>query len=338
VSRVVHFAFPFVPEDADERIRAVVPDADVLRVSYLEELGRRMARASMPPEQRRASAPPLTDEQREAFARAEVMVALDVPVGLVELAPNLRWVHVGAAGTEHLSGAGLGGRGVLVTNVRGIAATSMAEFVIGRLIAVWKRFDEIAASQRERQWSPAFGRTFSGSTIGVVGVGAIGTAVARLAKAFGVTVLGVRRSGAPVAEVDEMFRPGDLAAVLPRCDAVVLAAPADESTHHLIDAAALAAMKPGAVLCNVGRGSAVDEIALAEALQRGQLRAAILDVFESEPLPAESPLWSLPGVHVSPHCSVSLDRYGDDVLALFLANLARYVRGETLENLVAPPD
>ncbi|MGH7805491.1 MAG: NAD(P)-dependent oxidoreductase, partial [Candidatus Binatia bacterium] len=131
---------------------------------------------------------------------------------------------------------------------------------------------------------------------------------------------------------------GDLAAVLPRCDAVILTAPADESTHHLIDGAALATMKKTAVLCNVGRGSVVDETALAEALREGRLRAAVLDVFEREPLPPESPLWSLPGVHVSPHCSVSLDRYGEDVMALFLANLAHYVRGEPLENRVTPPD
>ncbi|MGH7804836.1 MAG: NAD(P)-dependent oxidoreductase, partial [Candidatus Binatia bacterium] len=205
--RVVHLAFPFVPEGSEERIRAVVADAEVLRVSYLENLSRRIARASTSDAERRASAPPLTDEQRDAFAQAEVLLALDVPVGLAELAPNLRWVLVAAAGTEHLAGGGLGGRGIAVTNVRGIAATSMAEFVIGRLLAIWKRSDEIEANQRERQWSPAFGQTFAGSTIGIVGVGAIGTAIARLAKAFGTTVLGVRRSGAPIPEVDEMFAP-----------------------------------------------------------------------------------------------------------------------------------
>jgi phosphoglycerate dehydrogenase-like enzyme len=97
-------------------------------------------------------------------------------------------------------------------------------------------------------------------------------------------------------------------------------------------------MKPGAVLCNVGRGSLVDEAALIEAVRTAQIRAAILDVFEQEPLPPESPLWSLPGVHVSPHCSVSLDRYGEDVMALFLENLGRLLRGEPLRNVVTPPD
>jgi phosphoglycerate dehydrogenase-like enzyme len=266
------------------------------------------------------------------------VLALDLPVGLASFATKLEWAHVGAAGIEHLAGAGLGRQDVVVTNVRGIAAVSMAEFVMGRLLAVWKRFDEIDASQRERRWVPAFGRTFAGSVVTIVGVGAIGSAIARLAKAFGATVLGVRRSGGPSPEVDEMVGPDGLASVLARADAVVVAAPADDSTRHLIDAAAFAAMKPGAVFVNVGRGSLVDEAALVEAVKGGQLRAAILDVFEREPLPAESPLWTLPGVHLSPHCSVALDRYGEGVMDLFLENLRRHLRGEPLENVVTPPD
>jgi phosphoglycerate dehydrogenase-like enzyme len=126
--------------------------------------------------------------------------------------------------------------------------------------------------------------------------------------------------------------------VLPRCDAIVLAAPGDASTQRLLDRAAIAAMKPGAVLCNVARGALVDEAALAMALQSGALAAAILDVFEREPLPAESPLWTLPNCHISSHCSVSLDRYVDDVMALFEDNLGRYLRSEPLRNLVEPSE
>jgi phosphoglycerate dehydrogenase-like enzyme len=335
MSLVVCLSFPLASERPEiEAMGALDPRIEVVTVPYMEEGARRNARHSMPIEELRATAPGLTAEQREAFRRAEVLLALDVPVDLAGMAPALRWLHVAGAGVEHLAGSGVRERGVLVTNSSGIAATSISEFVLARLLAVWKRFDEIAESQRAHQWVPTFGRTFAGSVVGIVGVGAIGSAVARRAKAFGATVLGVRRTAKPVSDVDEMYSPGMLHDMLGRCDAVVIAAPGGDETVRLFDAPALAAMKPGAVLCNVARGSLVDEGALVEALRSGHLRAAILDVFEEEPLPRESPLWDLPDCHVSPHCSVSLDRYADDVMELFLDNLGRYVRGEPLRNVV----
>jgi phosphoglycerate dehydrogenase-like enzyme len=150
-------------------------------------------------------------------------------------------------------------------------------------------------------------------------------------------VLGLRRSHRPGASsdlADELFGPGQLHQMLGRCDAVVVVAPATPETFHLIDADALAAMRPGAVLVNVARGSLVDEAALLDALHRGQLSAAALDVFEREPLPAESPLWDELNVYISAHSSVSVDRYVDDIVELFRDNLARYVADQPLRNRV----
>ena len=334
MSRVVCLSFPLAARTDVELITALDPRLEVIVEPYMEDGARRNARHAMSLEELRATAPGLTAEQQQTFSRAEVILALDVPVDLATIAPALRWLHVAGAGVEHLAGTGVRERGVVVTNSSGIAATSIAEFVMARLLAVWKRFDEITEQQRARQWVPTFGRTFAGSVVGIVGVGAIGSAIARRAKAFGATVLGVRRTAAPVADVDEMYSPGMLDDMLGRCDAVVVAAPGGDETRRLIDRAALAAMKPDAVFCNIARGSVVDEDALVDALREGRLRAAILDVFDEEPLPAESPFWSLPNCYVSAHCSVSIDRYAEDVMELFLENLGRYLRGEPLLNIV----
>jgi phosphoglycerate dehydrogenase-like enzyme len=170
-----------------------------------------------------------------------------------------------------------------------------------------------------------------------VGLGSIGDAVALRARALGARVLGLRRSAKPgdtSASVETLYGSAGLHEMLARCDAVVVAAPATPETQHLIDAAALAAMKPGAVLVNVARGSLVDEAALVAALGEGRLGAAALDVFEREPLPKESLLWDLPNLYVSAHSSVSVDRYLDDVFDLFADNLRRFTAGEPLRNVV----
>jgi len=336
MGHVVCLSFPLATGPHEiERVRAIHPSIEVVAVPYVEDEGRRQSRHKLSAEALQATAPPLGADARRAFERAEVVLALDVPVGLADFAPQLRWVHVIGAGVDHLAGAGLAEHGVVVTNSSGVAARSIAEFVVGRLLTIWKRFAEQAERQRQRQWSPTYGRTLAGSTIGIVGVGAIGSALARLLKAFGATVLGLKRTAVAGLPVDQLYAPDGLHAMLARCDAVVLAAPAADATHHLIDRQALAAMRPGAVLVNVARGSLIDEAALVEALESGRLGAAALDVFETEPLPASSPLWGFADCYVSAHCSVSLDRYVDEVMAIFEDNLRRYVKGEPLRNVVS---
>ena len=190
---------------------------------------------------------------------------------------------------------------------------------------------------REHRFERSYGRTFDGAVIGIVGLGSIGRAVAERVRPFGCRVLGLRRSHRPgqtSEHADALYGPGQLHEMLAQCDAVVVAAPATAETHHLIDAHALAAIPSHAVLVNVARGSLVDEAALAAAMERRQLGAAVLDVFDQEPLPAESPLWDLPGVYVSAHSSVSVDRYMDGVFELVLDNVTRFRAGEPLRNVV----
>lgn len=277
----------------------------------------------------------VAEQRRQALERAEVLLALHTPKDLMRLAPRLRWVQGIGAGVEQFAKAGVPQGRVVVTNASGVSSGSMAEFVIGRLLQVWKRFREADRHQRAHAYERIYGRTFAGSTLGIVGMGSIGRAVAERTRALGLRVLGQRRSagGAP-GPADELFGPDRLHEMLARCDAVVVAAPETPETFHLIDAAAFAAMPEGCVFVNVARGSLVDETALVDALRSGHLGAAALDVFEQEPLPPESPLWDLPNCYVSAHSSVSVDRYLEDVFDLFADNAARWLRGEPLRNQV----
>ena len=172
--------------------------------------------------------------------------------------------------------------------------------------------------------------------MGIVGLGAIGAAVARRAKAFDVEVLASRRRWQPdmqAPDVDQLYGPDALHELLGRCDVVVLAAAGTPQTENLIDAAALGAMKPGSVFVNVARGNMVDEKALSEALRSGRLAAAAIDVANTEPLPPESALWDVPNLHISPHSSTSQERYFEMVFELFLDNLAAYVAHKPLRNV-----
>jgi len=334
---IVQVAYPpDPPRHLVDALRAVSPDLDVVVAPYVEPHGTRAARGQGSLDELRARAPALTGTQRDAFARAEVLLALDLPVDLGTFAPALHWVQAIGAGTDHFRGAELG-PDVVVTNAAGVAAVPIAEFVVGQLLAIWKRFDELADQQRRHVWKPAYGRQVSGLTLGLVGLGAIGTAVAERARALGMRVLAVRRR--PGADdppvVDEVVGPERLHDVLSRVDAVVVCAPATAETQDLFDAAAFAAIRPGAVFCNVARGSLVDEAALLDALRSGHLGAAVLDVAREEPLPAGSPLWDAPNLRLSPHSSASLDHYVESVFDLFADNLSRYVRREPLRNVVA---
>ncbi len=279
----------------------------------------------------------VADERSAALARTHVLIALHTPQDLPSLAPNLRWLHGIGAGIEQFVAAGVMSDRTLVTNSSGVSSGSMAEFVIGRLLAFWKHFGEQFELQRRHEYARTYGRTFAGSTIGIVGLGSIGVAVAERCRALGCRVLGQKRSfrpgmTSPVA--DELFGPEGLREMLAQCDAVVVSAPATDETRHLIGKAELAAMRKGAVLVNVARGSLVDEDALAIALRNGSIGGAALDVFSEEPLPSHSPIWDLPNTLISAHSSVSTDRYIDDVFDLFLENLGHFVAGQPLRNLV----
>jgi len=225
----------------------------------------------------------------------------------------------------------------VVTNAVGVSAAPMAEFVVGRILQLWKRFPEIDEVARRHAWTPTFGRMLAGSTVGIVGLGAIGSALAARADALGMRVVASRRSWTPgmtAPHVDTLYGPDALPTLLGESDVVVLCAPSTPETRGMIDADALAAMRPGALFVNVGRGTMVDEPALIDALERGHLTAAVLDVTSEEPLPPEHPLWDAPNVYISAHCSATSDGYVERVLAVFVDNLTRYLAGHPLGNVV----
>ena len=280
----------------------------------------------------------VSSDAREGLARAEVLLALDVPVDLVALAPRLRLVQAAGAGVGQLRPQRLAEHGIALTSAAGVAADAIAEFVFARLLQVAKKLRTLDEAQRSREWQLTVMRPLARTTMVVVGLGAIGTAVAERARAFGVLVLGVRRDpskGGPPS-VEEVHGPGDLHAVLARADTVVLAAPETEATEGMIDAAAIASIKSGAVLVNVARGGLVEEAALLDGLRTGRLAAAILDVTRVEPLPADSPLWDAPNLYLSPHTSAVIEDYTDRLFDLFAENLRRYAAREQLRNLVDP--
>ncbi len=247
-------------------------------------------------------------------------------------AEHLRWLQTFSAGIDHPWFRSLIDRGVVVTTASGASAVPIAHTVFAYLLALSRDLRAFEAAQQRGEWQPRDVVDLAGSTLGIVGLGPIGLEVARLGRAFDMHVIGLRRTprGDEPCETWPLAR---LPELLPRADWLVLALPLTPQTHHLLDAAAFERLKPGARLVNVGRGALVDEAALVRALQSGRLAGAGLDVFEVEPLPPESPLWSMREVIVTPHCSGK--NPGNDRRAerIFVEHLARFARGEPLVRL-----
>ncbi len=340
-SWVVQLAYPGIEELVDvARVSAVDDRIETVLCPYMDSTELRTAKRLEPESKElRARAPKLDDAQIDAFSRAEILLGLDAPFDVARVAPNLRWIQAMGSGVGQFAASGLAGSGIQLTNAAGVGAPSIAEFVIGRMLSIWKDFSGLAELQAKRSWVRRQGHLLLGSTVGIVGLGAIGSAVARRAKAFDVRILASRRSfepGMTAPDVDQLYGPEGLHEMLGRCDVVVLAAAGTPETENLMDAAALGAMKPGAVFINVARGNMVDEGALADALRSGRLAAAATDVAVEEPLPPDSALWDVPNLHISPHSSASQDRYFEMIFELFLENLAAYVAHAPLRNVVDP--
>ena len=251
-------------------------------------------------------------------------------------AGSLAWFHTFSAGVDDAFFQGLLERGVRLSTSSGAMAVPIAHSVVLHLLTFAHRLQHFRDAQRRRAWEPRNLRELEGSLLGVVGLGPIGVEVARLGAALRMRVVGFRRSPRG-DEPCETVPIGDLHAWLPRIDHLVLALPLNEDSEKLIDEPALARLKPEAVLVNIARGGVVDEAALVRALQAGRLAGAALDVFETEPLPEDSPLWSLPNVVVTPHCSGDARGNQARAVAIFVDNLARYEQGEPLRNEVTAP-
>ena len=317
-------------EQFDPRVRVIVEQYD-------EPHELRSARGKPGAEDLRAKAPPLTDAQAAAFEQINVAIAIDLPFDVAKHAPDLQWVQCVGAGTGQLQSAGLAEARIRLTSAAGANAVGIAEFALARVLQHWKKLRQIEDAQQRHQWEGAYGRQLAGCTLGLIGLGAINSAVAARAKAFGMRVLATRRSATPGAtapDVDELYPPAELHAMLAQCDAVIAAVPETPETTGLMDAAAFAAMAPGALFCNVGRGSFVDESALIDALERGHLGAAALDVASVEPLPSDHPLWDAPNLYLSPHAAASPGALFVNLHELFRDNLTRFLAGEPLRNEV----
>lgn len=284
---------------------------------------------------------------REALAAvepAEVYFGFGIPPGILAAGRRLRWVHTGTAGVRGSLSPELRTRDIVLTNSAGVHAPPIAETVVGMILHFARGLDLAVRGQARQRWfkepfdvADAPVREVAGSTVGIVGFGGIGRAVAARVTALGARVLGLsrRRTEAPSPAGVELAQGREgLDRLLAASDYVVLAAPETAETSGMIDGPALARTKAGAVLINVARGGLVDEEALVAALRAGRLRGAALDVFCTEPLPEAHPFWSLPNVLVTPHVSAYSPGFWEREVALMEENLARYRAGRPLLNVV----
>lgn len=265
---------------------------------------------------------------------ADVDVALGEPSlirDVLSALPLLRWVQSTWAGVEPLLDPSLR-RDYTLTNARGVFGGLMSEYVFGYLIARERLMFEKHAAQKDRRWDPTPPGTLRGKQIGLLGVGSIGTALARTAKHFGMRVKGYTRSSEDCPDVDAYFHGDDLAAFARNLDYLVSVMPNTGATRHLVDAKLLAALPPRAVFVNPGRGTIVDESALADALQSGRLGGAVLDVFQQEPLPADHVFWRTPHVIITSHTAALSDPA--DIAPVFIENYQHWIVGEPLKYLV----
>jgi len=253
---------------------------------------------------------------------------------LARRAPKLKWVHSIGAGVEHMLPLDWVPPAVVLTNNRGIHGERAMEYVAAAVLMLNNRIPEMVAHQREARWVPSYNTSIKGKTLLIIGVGSIGGAAARWASAFGLDVLGIRRSGKPRKGVREMHRPGALRKLLPRADFVLVATPDTAETHQMLGRREIALLKRGTGLINVGRGGVVDYEALRERLEAGEL-AAVLDVFDPEPLPSTSPLWRTPNLIITPHSSLDdPGYYVPRTLDFVIENATRLADKKPLRNRV----
>jgi len=292
----------------------------------------------------------VTDQEQllAQLPETDILCSFSVPGDWRQLAPNLRWLQYPGAGVDGLRPSGLLDRQdrVVVTSAAGIHAATISEYVFGSMLMFnwnWPQMVRLQDSHlwaRSAGWYSLGGRELAGQTLGVVGIGKIGRRIAQVGRAFGMRVLGIRRSfdtgDTFDPDLDVSYPPSALHELLGQADYVVLAVPLTPETDQLIGEAQLRAMKSGAYLVNVARGRVVDEQALVQALREGWIGGAGLDVTEVEPLPSHSPLYTMPNVILTPHIAGVSVHYENRLAQLFAENLRRYRSGEPLLNRFDP--
>lgn len=289
----------------------------------------------------------------DRIIRAEVLYTTD-RLPTPEQVPNLHWVHSHWAGIDRMVDGPLWDSEVVITSASGIHAPNMGQYALAQILAWANRIPAWVRLQQSGKWPSrrreAFtGEELAGKTLGIIGYGSIGREIARLATAFGMTILVTKRDarrvedegyivpgyGDPGGDLPTRTYPTEATrSMLAECDYVVITVPLTPRTHHLFDESLFRAMKPSSFVVNIGRGGVIKEEDLVRALQKGWIAGAGLDVFETEPLPEDSPLWTMENVILSPHISGFSEAYDQRALDLFIANLERYLAGEPLLNVV----
>lgn len=311
-------------EETVPRIAAVSPRVQVTHIGSLMKAER--------------DGDPAASRQLDALLSvAEVVAGMRLPDRLLQRAPHLRWVQLTSAGVDHILDDALRNSHVVLTNASNLHSFAIAEFALTSCLALAKNVRECYRQKDARLWEPYNPVILRGKTMGIVGFGHIGRRVARMASAFEMRVIGLRRSLAQsgTARYAETVLPSSqIDRLLAASDFVVLTLPLTRETRHLVGAKELQAMKPSAFLINVSRGPIVDEQALANALRGGDIAGAAMDVFAVEPLPTDSPLLDAPNFFYSPHIAGWLREYPEMVLDVFLRNLTRYVKGQRLLSII----
>lgn len=271
-------------------------------------------------------------EFADRVGEIEILFALRPPRGHWQRAERLRLVHIMGAGVDALLPAPDLAESVRIANGRGISGDVMAEYAFGWMLHFARRVEHNADQQSRREWRMYAPSSLVGATCGILGMGAIGEAVAQRAKAFGMRVLATQRTPRPCEGVDEVLGPEGTERVLAESEYVVVILPLTPETEGSLDATALGKLKSDAVLINMARGGIVDEPALVELLRGERLRGAVLDVFAEEPLPESSPLWNVPNLIVTPHVAGFTRDYLPRSFEIFAENVRRFERGDPLVN------
>jgi phosphoglycerate dehydrogenase-like enzyme len=254
---------------------------------------------------------------------------------LAQRAPKLRWIHAPGAGINHFIPFDWLPAKTVFTNNRGIHGARAHEYAIMAILALNNRLPEMVTNQRQGRWEQHFNSGIEGKTLLIIGVGSVGSGIAMWAKRFGMQVIGIRRTGRARRHVDEMHKPEALRELLPRADFVAVATPATSHTRQMLGRTEIGLLKNGAGLLNYSRAALVDYEALRERLERREL-SAVLDVFDPEPLPADSPLWQTPNLIITPHSSSDdTERYTPKTLDLLFQQMERFMAGKKLANIVS---
>lgn len=273
-----------------------------------------------------------TQVARKQVMRCNIILGKPAQVAdILDHAPRLEWVQSTFAGVDALMAPGLP-RDYRLTGLKDIFGPLMSEYVFGWILALERHLFELRDQQARRHWQPIPYRRLQGLTLGIAGLGSIGRAIAASAAHFGLCVVGWKRTPEPVPGVDRVYGQDELQAFVREADFLAITLPSTRATRGVFDAETFSAMKPEAVLINVGRGDVVAQDELVQALRGGKLRAAVLDVFEQEPLPPDSPLWTLPGAYVTPHTAA--DSFPEDIAEVFCDNYRCFREGRELNYLI----